>query len=284
MPELNASWGDTYSHVMEKQYDFPDGWVPNWPPRQSPELGDVGSVEYPGFNRSGVLKNYDVAATPTAADKEPAGPWNLSSRKSISVEFGTDASVPAWSWIGHAKAGVKVGFGEESGMIMGIGASHYEILEDLDKLRTELVKAGQEKKIPIGRSVIIERLVAEDGLVLVSDGGVGTVQATTTFDASVDTLTLASFAAGFDVKTQHAGFIHRDFPRGFCMAFRAITLVKKGWLPFRTVAIAGFGRLTTEQWIAGLESGTTRDDYFAPYPDADFTTRKGPRLDDDDSF
>jgi hypothetical protein len=282
MPE----WSGTYSEVMLEQYGFPAGWIPNWPPGKNRKLGDVGSIEKPGFNEDGVLKNYDVAVPPTAVDEQGAGPLSLSSRKSITVEIGTDASVPAWNWIGQAKAGVKVGFGDESGMIMGVGSSQYEIFEDLDKLRAELIKAGRDKKMPIGRSVIIERLVAANGLLLISSGGAGTIQATTTFDAGVGALTLASFAVGFSANTQQAGFVSQAFPNGFCVAFRVITLGKRGWLFFRRVAIYGFDELSIGQRVAALENGTTADDYFAAFPDADFTTGKGPILieGDDSSF
>jgi hypothetical protein len=277
---------DVYVDAIKKKYGFPPGWVPNWPVDRNRKLGDVGSVVNPGFNQDGVLSDYGLSATPAGADGRSAGPWNLSTRNSIAVDIGTDASVPGWQWIGNAKAGVKVGFGTESGMVMGVGSSHYEILKNLDGLRAELVSAGRSKAIPLGRSVIVEQLLADSGLVLVSDGNTGTIKATTNFDAGIkNTPVLASFAFGFSAKTERASFASNTYPEGFCVAFRVITLGKKGWLWWRHIAVAGaFGVTTPELGIDLLENGLTADDYFAPFPDADFTPTPGRPLTGDDDF
>ena len=201
---------------IKDQYGLPTGWVANWPPNHPHRLGDVGSVEDLGFNQDGVLADYGLSATPRQDKERTAGPWNLSTSKSIKVDIGTDAQVKGWEWIGKAKAGVKVGFGNQEGMIMSVGSSWYEILQDLDKVRADLLAKGLAKEIPVGRSVIVEQLIADTGLLMVSNGGIGTVEATTTFDAGVGTLpALASFAAGFSVKTQRAGFhTPKSFPMG----------------------------------------------------------------------
>ena len=179
MPEFSA----IYMEGIRYEYGLPTGWVANWPPNHPHRLGDVGSVEDLGFNQDGVLADYGLSATPRQDKERTAGPWNLSTSKSIKVDIGTDAQVKGWEWIGKAKAGVKVGFGNEEGMIMSVGSSWYEILQDLDKVRADLLAKGLAKEIPVGRSVIVEQLIADTGLLMGSNGGIGTVEATTTFDA-----------------------------------------------------------------------------------------------------
>jgi hypothetical protein len=51
------------------------------------------------------------------------GAWTSRSEKQISVAVGVDASLPDWKWIGNAKAGLKVGFGKNEGVVLGVGSS-----------------------------------------------------------------------------------------------------------------------------------------------------------------
>jgi hypothetical protein len=281
MPDLH----EIYSNGIKQKYGFPPGWFPNWPPGSPRKLGDVGTVESPGFNRDGVVADYALSATPEAPDGKKAGPWNLSSSKSIKVTIGTNAALKGWEWIGAATAGVKIGFGTEAGMIMGIGSSWYEKFQNLDKLRADLLAQGRAKKIAVGKSVIVERLFADTGLSIVSEGVKGTMQATTTFDAGVGKVpALASFAAGFHAVTQQASYTSETHPDGFCVAFRVITLGKRGWFFGREpYYIAGATGSILEPSIDILEKPMGPEDYWAAYSDAVFDAEPKKSLPEDGS-
>jgi hypothetical protein len=266
---LMMSLGEIYQDAIIDKYGFPDGWVANWPAAHGRQLGEVGSVEDPGFNKDGILADYELSASTAPAAGPKAGAWSYKTSKEIKVAFGVDASLPGWGFIGKAKAGLKIGFGSESGLVLYVGSSNYDSLADLDGLRKALLAAGRAGKVPLGRSIVVERLVADTGLVVGSEGGSGSVQATTNFDIQPGTApTLASFAADADFSREDAALTREGYPQGFCVAFRVITLVPRGWLWWRRVEVAGIEPLSAETIEGVREAGTSENDFFAPFPDA----------------
>jgi hypothetical protein len=264
------SLGYVYEDAILHRYGLPHGWLANWPVKQPKHIGEVGTVEDLGFNKTGVLSDYQIDAQPAdSPDDKPTGHWEFKSSDSIKVQISTDVTLPAWQFIGNAKAGLKIGFGSENGLVLYTGRTRYEALKNLDGLKPTLVEAAQEKAIPIGRSIIVEQLLGEQVLVMGATGHTGELEATTNADIQPGGApTLASFAVDLKIATDISGSTNENFPNDACLAYRVITLVKKGWLWWRHVAALGASAITPEDALTIFEYTASRDDYFAPLPDA----------------
>lgn len=233
--------GRDYRRAVIEKYGFPGGWVANWPPGRGRNPGDVGTVVDPGFNQDGALADYDMSAVQAPAQGPSAGPWSFTSSETISVEIGTDATVPAWQWIGNAKAGLKLVFGSQEGIVLSVGSSSFRNLANLDALKADLLAAGQTGKMGVGKSVIVEALMADNGLVITSDGQTGTLEATTDFDvAGMGSPTLAAFAANFNLRSNSAAFSNLSFPMVSAWHF----------VRSRSGSAAGYGG---EEWLCAAQ-------------------------------
>jgi hypothetical protein len=263
------SLGYVYEDAILHRYKLPHGWLANWPVKQPKQVGEVGTVEDLGFNKTGVLSDYDIDAPADGTPDAPTGPWEFKSSESIAVQIGLDAKLPDWHFIGNAKAGLKVGCGSENGLVLYSGSTKYEALRNLDGLKPTLINAAQEKVIPIGRSIIVEQLIGKQVLLLGATGHTGELRATTNADVQVGGgPTLASFAVDLKIAAAISGSTNENFPGDACLAYRCITLVKKGWLWWRHVTALGIAGFTPNDALTMFEYTASKDDYFAPLPDA----------------
>jgi hypothetical protein len=280
-----SSLGDMYNDAIMNRYGLAKGWVPNWPLGHLHELGEVGEVVNPGFNRDELLSDHGITAVPAPRKGSSAGPMTVTSSNTIGVAIGTDAKLPAWHWLGTAKAGVEIDFGSGEGIVIGLGTSHYEILENIGVVRKALLDAGRSRTIEVGRSVVVEQLVADSGVVFGSRGTARKMRATTGVEVGLKGLpSLAAFAGGFDITSNATDFVSEPHPDRVCVAVRVITLGKRGWLWWRHLTVSFAVQPTPEQYMAVLESGLMKSDYFASYPDASFEQSKRVPITGDDGF
>jgi hypothetical protein len=258
------SLGDVYQDALERVYELPQGWVANWPARFSRRLGEVGRVTPGGFNKDAMLSDKGINVSPDPDPGTPGGSWNFQSDKSISVAVNVNASVPGWEFIGSAKAGLKINFGSSQGIVVGIGSTHQERLVNLDALRPELLAAANSGKLTAGQAIIVEVLIADTGIVVTSEGNNATLVATTNANLGVaGSPSLAAFGVDLSVTSGSHATSQETYPQGFSVAFRVLKLGARGWWWWKQFKVRGIGPIDEEMFL-------TRDDYFAPFPDAEF--------------
>lgn len=263
--------GEIYTKALRDVYGLPQGWLANWPPGADYILGQVGTVDDDGhFAVGGTLADKGITASEDPAPGMADGPEQFQSSNDIQVEIGVDASLPAWKFIGNAKAGVRIGFQKNSGVVVAIGSANRVRLANIDGVKDSLLTAASTGVLRKGQSVILEMQVADSGLVVSSRGGSGEMTATTNFDVGgTGAPKLLNFAADFNVKSSTAAMDHATFPNGFIPSFRVVTLGERGWWFWRHVVLVG----VAGPGLDDPELTLDRDDYFAPYPDAEFPER-----------
>jgi hypothetical protein len=261
---------DVYQQALEEEYEYPKGWMANWPAGFDRRLGEVGDVSNHKFNRDAMLGDKGIEAREDPDHGRPDGPWNFQSDENISVAVGVDASLPQWRWIGNAKAGVKIAFGKSKGVVVGIGSSHQERLLDIDGLKQELLDAAKDGRIDVGKAVVIEQHIADSGVVVESEGQSAELAATTNADVGpAGTPSLASFAADLNVHEDSREVSQETYPNGFTIAFRVVKLGTRGWWWWKHIVVEGVAPVDDDD----MEAMLTKQDYFAPLPGARFEER-----------
>jgi hypothetical protein len=253
------SLADVYQRALNEKYEYPKGWMANWPPGFDQVLGAVGPIAAGKINRNAVLSDKGIKATSDPDPGQPDGPWTFQSDKNISVAIGVDAKAPGWGWIRNAKAGVKIGFGENEGVVLGIGSSHQERLLNIDGLKEPLLQAAEEGKIAVGEAVIVEKQVADKGLQITSHGQNASFTATTGADVGpAGAPSLASFAVDLNVHEESHEAANESYPNGFTIAFRVLKLGTRGWFWWKHIVVEGIVEVTDEDQETLLDD----DDYF----------------------
>ena len=184
------------------------------------------------------------------------------------MEIATTASTPGFEFIGNAKAGLKVGFGERAGVLVGVGSSWQKKLENLDSLRPQLLEAAKDERMHVGHAVVVGQQIADTGIVFDSDGSNADIAATTNFDVEPGggAPSLASFGVDFTLHGESRGIVNHNFPNGFILALRVIKLGERGWWWWRRVVVEGIEPIEVDD----PEPFLTEEDYFAVLPGARF--------------
>jgi hypothetical protein len=261
-----VSLAQVYQKALETKYEYPRGWVANWPPSFDQRLGVVGRIHDGKISYDAMLADKGIEAAADTDQGRGGGPWTFQSDSEIRVSFGVDASTPGWEWIGNAKAGLKIGFGKTEGVVLGVGSTHVERLRNIDALRQELLDAAEDGRMQLGQAVIVEQQIADSGMQATSQGRQAEFAATTNADISVAGLqSLASFAADLNVHQSSEGVTTEQYPKGFTVAFRVLKLGTRGYWWWKKVEVVDrdIGPIDEE---AGLED----DDYFALLKSAEF--------------
>jgi hypothetical protein len=263
---------DVYQDAMQKHYQYPKGWMANWPPGYEQRLGVVGTISRGMLNYEAMLSDEGVIALEDPDHGTSAGAWNFQSSQGIKADVGVDASTPGWEWIGNAKAGVQVAFGSNEGIVLGVGETHFERFRNIDEVKSSLLKAYQAGKLSLGQAVVVERHVADKGLLVVSHGSNGTFKGTASADITPGgTPPLASFAADLGVESSSEDLSVQQFPHGFTIAFRVAKIATSGFWWWTHVVVKDEARLVLDEssiWDRELvrtdpdESTLSADDYF----------------------
>lgn len=261
---------DVYQQALEHEYGYPRGWMANWPPGFDQTLGAIGRISDGKINRDSTLSDKGIEAAEDPDHGTPAGPWTFQSDKGIGFELGANASLPGWQWIGHAKGGLKIKFGDNQGVLLAVGGSHQVRLRDLDSLKPKLIKAAEQGAMEVGQAVIVARHVADSGFQATSQGQNAEFAATTSLDVSAAGLkSLASLAGDLNIYKNSHGVTTEMYPTGFTIAFRVLKLGTRGWWWWKRFTVLdqdlawkrGEG-LDEEAWLGD-------EDYFALLPSAD---------------
>jgi hypothetical protein len=219
--------GEDYQRAFKKTYGLPEGWLGNWP-LDLKRLGVVGPIEDGMISRDSTLRDKRIR-TRKETDP-PSGALNFQKAKGVAVDFGGDATVPTWQWLGNAKAGVKVSFGSSGGVVVGASGLCQERVRDIDALRPVLVAAAVDGRIKVGQAVIVEQLIAEHGVVLIARGRNARLHAKVGANIGRGALTLASLAFGFDLGAGSRGVSEYPFANNTTLAFRVLRLLPLGYV------------------------------------------------------
>lgn len=266
------SFGDMYSVALLEGLGFQKGWMVNWPPQFSAELGDVGNLNRDpdtgllSLAGSNKLSEFSIrAGQPQVGPK--GGPRSFTSGSSTRVEFGTDAKLPGWQWIGNAKAGLHASFGQEGGMETEVSGPQHLRIPDLGGLKADLLRAAKSGALKVGQAVIVELERADSGLVLSSEEESGSLKATTNADVGPAGLSLTSFAVDISVKSKSGKALSLALPEPFTTAYRVLKIGTRGIWWWKKISIQGADRMSPEQVDDVTEALLEVDDYFARFDD-----------------
>jgi hypothetical protein len=232
-----VSLAGLYRDAWTEKFELGKGWLANWWPGSSVALGQRGVIRNGQLQFQGYVADYGVSFDLDPRQSPTAGAWDFSSSKETKWAVGTDATAPGWDWLGQAKAGLAVNFGNEESLVFSAADACVERVSDVDKLQADLKKSALDSGMPIGQSVVVERQLATKALLLVSAGRSGELKATASGAINGPTAagTIASLAGHLDIKSQTGGTSKQDFPSGMVLGFRVVTLGRKGWFWWRHV-------------------------------------------------
>jgi hypothetical protein len=253
------SLGDVYRDAWEEKFGLGKGWSANWWPGTAISLGQRGVIRNGQLQYRGYVGDYGVSFNLDPAPSPVSGAWDYSSSSKIDLAIGTDAKMPGWQWLGQASAGLSLRFGNEESMYFSANGTTIERVADVDKLKADLITTAVQQGMPIGQSVVVERQLTTQAMLVASSGGSGELKATVRGNVKVSPFvagTVASLAGCLDVKKQTGGTSKQDFPSGMVLAFRAVTLGKRGWWWWQHFTVQGVQSIDVESF---LDSG----DYFA---------------------
>jgi hypothetical protein len=259
-----VSLADVYRSAWEKKFNLGPGWLANWWPGTAISLGQRGVIRDGQLQYSGYAADYGVQFNLDPATSPVSGTWDYSSSNDISVEIRTDATLPGWQWLGNASAGVAASFGKQESVYFSANGTSVERIANIDKLKDDLKASAEQHEMPIGQSVVIERQLTSQAMLLASGGGSGELKATVSADLQISPSApgaLASLAGHLDVKTQTGGTSKQDWPNGMVLAFRVVTLGKRGWWWWRHIVVQGILPVGPDDF----ETILTPDDYFVRF-------------------
>ena len=257
------SLASIYRDAWAEKFGLGKGWSANWWPGTAISLGQRGVIRNGQLQYQGYVSDYGVSFNLDPVSSPISGPWDYSSSSKIKVQIGTDASLPGWQWLGQASLGVSLSFGNDESIFLSANGTTIERVADVDRLKADLVTAAIERGMPVGQSVVVERQLTTQAMLVASSMGSGHLKATVSGDVKINPCTdgaIALLAGHLDVKTQKGGTSKQEFPSGMVLAFRAVTLGRRGWWWWRHIAVQGLSSLDAFD----IESTLDSSDYFAP--------------------
>jgi len=258
------SLANLYRRAWEEKFGLGKGWSANWWPGTAISLGERGVMREGQLQHQGYVGDYGVSFDLDPVLSPVSGSWDYSSSGDTRVEIGTDASVPGWEWMGHASAGLSVTFGNQEGVYLSANGTTIERVADNDKLKRDLLNTAVQRGMPTGQCVVIERQLTSQAMVIVSSNISGELKATVSGDVKVGAITqgtVASLAGHLDVRRQTGGTSKQDYPTGMILAYRIVTLSRRGWWFWRHFAVRGITRVNDSYVDEVLEP----DDYFVTF-------------------
>ena len=230
------SLANLYRSAWQERFGLGNGWTANWWPGTAISLGERGVMQDGQLQHHGYVGDYGVSFALDPVLSPVSGLWDFSSSSDTIIEIGTDASVPGWEWLGNASAGLSMTFGGQESVYISASGTTIERVANLDKLRADLIDTAVQRGMPIGQSVVVERQLTAQTLLIASSNNSGEFKAVARGDVQVGTGgqgTVVSFAGHLDVKKQSGGISKQDFPEGIILAYRVVTLGMKGWWYWR---------------------------------------------------
>lgn len=262
--------GNMYVDVLEDQFQLARGWYANWPLSTPVALGDVGTLEenfetgITSFRPSNRLPDYGIPflATPST---EPVGDLTLTYGAETHLEFGLDASLDGWKWLGNATAGFQAGFGSSGGLHAEFSDIRRVRIEDLDSLRDNLLDAKRGETLMYYRAVVVEVDTVDIGMILASTNSTAKVKVSTDVDLKPAQIKLVSFAGSFAVKSNDGSALIQPMTKPFTSAFRALVVGKRGIWWWKHIVIFGAADMSPEQRMEAIENELSDGDYLLMY-------------------
>jgi len=233
------SLADRYQDAWIDKFGLGKGWAANWWPGTPVALGQRGVMRNGQLQYQGHVSDYGVSFDLDPTPGPESGNWDFASSREASWSFGADASVPGWHWLGSAKAGVQAHFGSEEALLFSAVQSRIERVANVDRLKSDLRTTALQQGMPLGQSVVVERQIARNAVLLVSAGSAAEFRATADADVTVPggAGTIASLAGHLSVQTQSGGISKQEYPDGLVVGFRIVTLGEKGFFLWRRVVV-----------------------------------------------
>lgn len=259
-----------YVEALEHEFQLARGWYANWPMSTPVALGDVGTLEenfetgITSFRPSNRLPDYDIPFTHTPAT-DPVGDMTLTYGADTHLEFGLDASLDGWKWLGNAKAGFQAGFGSSGGLHAEFSGIRRGRIEDLDSLRDNLLDAKRREAVKPYRAVVVEVDTVDIGMILASTKSTAKVKVSTDVDLKPAQIKLVSFAGSFAVKSNEGSALIQPMTKPFTSAFRALVVGTRGIWWWKHTVIFGAADLSPERRMEATENELSDDDYLVLY-------------------
>jgi hypothetical protein len=260
--ENNLNIPDDVKSSIFKYIGGGGDWHANWPLTSPRKLGELGTFSANSFVYSG-QSGLDFEVDESIVHQDS---WEYLDSDGSSVSMGFDASVPGWSFIGSAKAGIKAEFTRADSVYFSVQGSYEERMTDIAKLRQQLLSVGPNGRFAIGSAVVVERVVADKVLLLVSSSSNSSFKATASGSFVPAAGIKASLAGHLSSVGATAGVNMEQYGSGpVVLAFRAVTLVKTGWLWRKRTSTSGFTSLAEDQQLKIMELSAQPDDWFVKF-------------------
>lgn len=258
------SLADVYRNAWEDKFGLGKGWTVAWP-GPGVSIGQRGVMGESEFAYRGYAGDYGVTFDFDPAPPEDGGPWDYSSSADVNAEIGIDASIPGWSWLGKASAGLSVGFGDEESIYLSASSTIVERVANVDKLKTDLLTTAVEQGMPTGQSIVIERQLSKKAVLVASEGGSSELKATVAGKVSITPGTkgsIASLAGRLNFHSKTGSTFMQNFPKEFVLAYRVVTLGTTGWWFWRRPAVEEILPVGRD---SSFEDSLEPDDYFVSF-------------------
>ena len=189
------SLANIYRRAWVDKFGLGKGWSANWWPGTAISLGERGIMRDGQLQHQGYVSDYGVSFALDPAPSPVSGPWDYSSSGDTKVEIGADASVPGWEWLGHASAGLSATFGSQESVYLSATYTTIERVADNDKLQRDLLSTAIQHGMPVGQSVVIERQLTAQAMIIASSDKSGELKATVSGEVQVDASALGAVAS-----------------------------------------------------------------------------------------
>lgn len=144
------------------------GYRPTWLPAVRLSVGDYGVLEKDVFSREGnIYTDFKIEVKPKPGEKSPS--LNFSSEKGVALTTKIKGKVePKAELLGEADAGFIVEFSKGSGYICNLKEYSVTLIENLGKIKTEVLQRFNEGKWDENHVIISQVITADSSTILVS--------------------------------------------------------------------------------------------------------------------
>jgi hypothetical protein len=278
-----------YRKVLKRRVSYGKGWIPNWPLQEPVRLGLITELHRSKGLRTLVGDNkfsdYDIKR-PGTTGGPVSGPLEVKAGKLSECSFETNASLEHWHWLGRASGGARIAFQKGAGLVLEAEGLKRRRLTGTDALYKAIQDAVENKRMPLGRSIVIAVETASSIMYVSTLTGNTSINLKLKAAIAPAGLSLASFAPGFTRESRTGDAIATPLPEGGVTAFQAVTVGTKGifwWreIKIRTAKFAG-GDATID--LAMAERDFSEDDYVYRFPSDPGEPVSRPKITGDSEF
>jgi hypothetical protein len=253
-----------YTRELKKQF----GYLPTWLPGTPLELGDIGVIRKNTFTKISNLSdfgiNFQIEQDPTKSDIE------YSSKGAVSITTKASGTVaPQNSVLGDVDAGIIVEFSKDDAILFKIKGTTSPVVSDQIEVGKQILALYKEGKWDKDWVVVMEKVDAESGTILISSSSNGKVELKASGEVKTANLDIADADLGFELSYSKDLSTKIVAEKGLTPLFKASKVKTRWFLPpvFKTSSRTALKTFTPEM--------IKNDDNYLFFGDADFD------LDDD---